>query len=114
MEQNDCKSSMKCSRGDKQAETYLRGAVKESLCEQMTFKLRPGREDAAAAQLLQSCPTLCDPIDGSPQICSPPDLHPWEATILQGKEFRPQQLGESVSSLTLTPWQRVYPADFTG
>ena len=25
---------------------------------------------AAAAKLLQSCPTLCDPIDGSPQ-CSP-------------------------------------------
>ena len=25
---------------------------------------------AAAAKLLQSCPTLCDPIDGSPP-CSP-------------------------------------------
>ena len=23
-------------------------------------------DDAAAAKLLQSCPTLCDPIDGSP------------------------------------------------
>lgn len=39
------KSSVKCSKGDKQAETYLRGAVKESLCEQMTFKLRLGREE---------------------------------------------------------------------
>lgn len=42
------KSSLKCSRGDKQAQTDLRGAVKESLCEQMTFKLRLGRE---------ACPT---------------------------------------------------------
>ena len=25
------------------------------------------RYSAAAAKLLQSCPTLCDPIDGSPQ-----------------------------------------------
>ena len=25
-----------------------------------------GKEAAAAAKLLQSCPTLCDPIDGSP------------------------------------------------
>ena len=24
------------------------------------------KESAAAAKLLQSCPTLCDPIDGSP------------------------------------------------
>ena len=24
------------------------------------------RDDAAAAKLLQSCPTLCNPIDGSP------------------------------------------------
>ena len=30
---------------------------------------------AAAAKLLQSCPTLCDPIDGSP----PGSLHPWDS-----------------------------------
>ena len=29
---------------------------------------------AAAAKLLQSCPTLCDPIDGSPQA-----PHPWDS-----------------------------------
>ena len=29
---------------------------------------------AAAAKLLQSCPTLCDPIDGSP-----PGSHPWDS-----------------------------------
>ena len=30
----------------------------------MLYLFRPA---AAAAKLLQSCPTLCDPIDGSPQ-----------------------------------------------
>ena len=29
---------------------------------------------AAAAKSLQSCPTLCDPIDGSPQGCSVPGI----------------------------------------
>ena len=29
---------------------------------------------AAAAKSLQSCPTLCDPIDGSP-----PDSHSWDS-----------------------------------
>ena len=36
-------------------------------CNRLCYKLEvahPGR--AAAAKLLQSCPTLCDPIDGSP------------------------------------------------
>ena len=30
------------------------------------MKFRANRSAAAAAKLLQSCPTLCDPIDGSP------------------------------------------------
>ena len=29
-------------------------------------RVRTGAAAAAAAKLLQSCPTLCDPIDGSP------------------------------------------------
>ena len=29
---------------------------------------------AAAAKLLQSCPTLCDPIDGSPPDCPVPGI----------------------------------------
>jgi len=32
----------------------------------MRFYLTPIRMAAAAAESLQSCPTLCDPIDGSP------------------------------------------------
>ena len=30
--------------------------------------------DAAAAESLQSCPTLCDPIDGSPPGCPVPGI----------------------------------------
>ena len=34
----------------------------------LNFKISDGKEKdaAAAAKSLQSCPTLCDPIDGSP------------------------------------------------
>ena len=37
---------------------------------------------AAAAKLLQSCPTLCDPIDGSPLGSSVPGIP--QARILEG------------------------------
>ena len=37
--------------------------------------------DAAAAKLLQSCPTLCDPIDGSPPGSSVPGI--LQARILE-------------------------------
>ena len=30
------------------------------------------KEATAAAKSLQSCPTLCNPIDGDPVDCSPP------------------------------------------
>ena len=40
-------------------------------CESWTIK----KAAAAAAKLLQSCPTLCDPIDGSP----PRLPHPWDS-----------------------------------
>ena len=35
---------------------------------------RAAAASAAAAKLLQSCPTLCDPIDGSPPDCSVPGI----------------------------------------
>ena len=31
---------------------------------------------AAAAKSLQSCPTLCNPMDGSPTLCDPMDGSP--------------------------------------
>ena len=38
-------------------------------------KIRASGPIAAAAKSLQSCPTLCDPIDGSP----PGSPHPWDS-----------------------------------
>ena len=35
-------------------------------CKEVEENKRMGKTAAAAAKLLQSCPTLCDPIDGSP------------------------------------------------
>ena len=35
---------------------------------------------AAAAKLLQSCPTLCDPIDGSPPVSPGPGIFPSKKT----------------------------------
>ena len=37
------------------------------LCVSLTSILSSAAVAAAAAKLLQLCPTLCDPIDGSPQ-----------------------------------------------
>ena len=36
------------------------------MVEVMSYNLGAAAAAAAAAKLLQSCPTLCDPIDGSP------------------------------------------------
>ena len=79
---------------------------------------------AAAAKSLQSCPTLCDPIDGSP----PGSAHPWDSPgkntgvgchfLLQCMKVK----GESEvpqSCLTLSdpmdqPTRLLHPWDFPG
>ena len=57
---------------------------------------------AAAARSLQSCPTLCDPLDGSPPASTPhpypPTPHPWDSPgkntgvvchfLLQGRKVK--------------------------
>ena len=51
---------------------------------------------AAAAKLLQSCPTLCDPIDGSPPGSSVPG-------ILQARILEWGAIGDRIK-LTWGPW----------
>ena len=48
----------------------------ESLCclPETVTTLLIGYAAAAAAKLLQSCPTLCDPIDGSPRGSPIPEI----------------------------------------
>ena len=47
----------------------------------VTFTHFPISAAAAAAKSLQSCPTLCDPIDGSPPGSSVPGI--FQARILE-------------------------------
>ena len=88
---------------------------------------------AAAAKLLQSCPTLCDPIDGSPQGSpilgilhqATPSLgfstrlpHPWDSpgkNTEVGCHFLLQCMKVKVKSLRhvrlfTTPWTAAYQA----
>ena len=46
-------------------------------------KLRPRDKSAAAAKSLQSCPILCDPIDGSPPGYPVPGREVWSCLIVQ-------------------------------
>ena len=69
---------------------------------------------AAAAKSLQSCPTLCDPIDGSP----PGSPHPWDSPGKNtgvGCHFLLQCMKVKAKSLTrvqplATPWTAAYQA----
>ena len=77
-----------------------------------------GHAAAAAAKSLQSCPTLCDPIDGSP----PRSPHPWDSPGKNtgvGFHFLLQCM--KVKSLSLTQWPHglqptrlLRPWDFPG
>ena len=48
--------------------------VRKDLCARLLTSVSFYQYAAAAAKSLQSCPTLCDPIDGSP-----PGSHPWDS-----------------------------------
>ena len=55
--------------------------VSECLCFISVYSLNLLPKHAAAAKLLQSCPTLCDPIDGSPRGSPVPGI--LQARILE-------------------------------
>ena len=71
---------------------------------------------AAAAKLLQTCPTLCDPIDGSPLGSSVPGI--LQARILEwvaisfSKAWKWKVKAKSLSHARLlaTPWTAAYQA----
>ena len=48
---------------------------------------RPVAAAAAAAKLLQSCPTLCDPIDGSPPGSPVPSPSGYQFPLVYGLSF---------------------------
>ena len=73
-------------------------------------------DSAAAAKSLQSCPTLCDPIDGSPPGSPVPEI--LQARTLQrvaisfSNAWKWQVKGKSLSRVRLlaTPWTAAYQA----
>ena len=79
---------------------------------------------AAAAKLLQSCPTLCDPIDGSPAACPVPGILQartleWVAISFSNAwKWKVKVKSLSRVRLLATPWtvahQAPHPWDFPG
>ena len=69
---------------------------------------------AAAAKSLKSCPSLCDPIDGSPPGCPVPGI--LQARTLEGvaiafsNAWKWKVKGKSLSrvQLLVTPWTTAY------
>ena len=60
----------------REAQECVRVLVSPHHCQQLSIYLFDYRHPAAAAaaKSLQSCPTLCDPIDGSPPGCPVPGI----------------------------------------
>ena len=79
---------------------------------------------AAAAKSLQSCPTLCDPIDGSPPGSAVPGILQgrvleWVAiSFSNAREWKVKVKSVSRVRLLVTPWTTAYwllhPWDFPG
>ena len=72
--------------------------------------------DAAAAKLLQSCPTLCDPIDGSPPGSPVPGILQaktleWVATSFSSAwKWKVKVKSLSRVRLSVTPWTATFQA----
>ena len=80
------------------------------------MKWPPYMSAAAAAKSLQSCPTLCDPIDGSPPGSPVPGILQartleWVA-IAFSNALKSKVKGKSLSRVQLfaTPWTAAYQA----
>ena len=86
-------------------------------CRQILYHLSLHRSPAAAAKSLQSCPVLCDPIDGSPPGSAIPG-------ILQARKLEPAAISfsntEALVGVNLEPqsseppnWHNFYCDTFT-
>ena len=73
-------------------------------CESWTIKKAAAA--AAAAKLLQLCPTLCDPIDGSPPGSSVP-------RILQARILEWVAICQRIEALELWCWRRRWRVPWT-
>ena len=80
------------------------------------MKYSPGCGTAAAAKSLQSCPTLCDPIDGSPPGSPIPGILQartleWVAiSSSNARKWKVKVKSLSPVRLLATPWTAAYQA----
>ena len=104
-----------CTTWELWAKFYLRQSENcspgDSTSDSPKRLLQRGSAAAAAAKSLQSCPTLCDPIDSSPQ--APPSLGFSRQEHWSGLPF-PSPMHESEkwkwSRSVATPWTTAYQA----
>ena len=81
-----------------------------------SWKWSESRSAAAAAKLLQSCPTLCDPIDGSSQGSPVPGILQartleWVAISFSNAwKWKVKVKSLSLVRLLLTPWTAAHQA----
>ena len=83
---------------------------------QLIYSIVPISAAAAAAKSLQSCPTLCDPIDGSPPVSPVPGIlqarTPEWVAISFSNAWKWKVKMKSLSRVWLpaTPWTAAYQA----
>ena len=113
----DASKSGKLNCGTGLEKVSIHSNPKERQCQRM-LKLPHNctHPRAAAAKLLQSCPTLCDPIDGSPLGSTVPGILQartleWVA-ISFSNAWKWKVKGKSLSRVWLlaTPWTAAYQA----
>ena len=111
--QNTGVGSFSFSRGSSQLRDQIRSLELQAGSYQLGHKRSPV---AAAAKLLQSCPTLCDPIDGSPTGSTIPGI--LQARILEwvaipfsnAWKWKVEVKSLSRVRLSATPWTADYQA----
>ena len=74
--------------------------------------LLPRYSAAAAAKPLQLCPTLCDPIDGSPAGSPIPGILRWTQNMSSRDFQAPECLSEGACSQQSTPFGTQWPSYF--
>ena len=85
-------------------------------CARLLFDLCSTRKPAAAAKSLQSCPTLCDPIDGSPPASPVPGILQtrrleWVAiSFSNAGKWKVKVKWFNRVQLLATPWTAAYQA----
>ena len=95
---------------------YKRLCIEKTLNRAVQFFFLEATAAAAAAKLLQSCPTLCDPIDGSPPCFPVPGILQartleWIAiSFSSASKWKVKVKSLSRIRLLATPWTAAYQA----